>query len=311
MTMTIFSTLNDCYTESFKTLLSRWSMQSETDMADASKCNTEVSSKQGAIPKRRHRDVNYTEKFKKLLFRWSTQSETDVAGVGACNTDVPIKQGAKPLGNHKDETEIVKENPALHIKKYSTGMEENGIEEKKAEESSKQNRQTKDRSQIHATCQVEGKNIDESAAVQSLSDSKNESPLDLEFNITSAKRKCILLELEVPTKVLEDKQLFRVALRALIVKIARAGKVDFNKESTIILHLTFNDDLTEADQQSPNADWLRDKYVRLVNENVTLKAENGHLLKEIYAQRETISNLKMEVNTYQKELFQMSGKYFS
>lgn len=69
--------------------------------------------------------------------------------------------------------------------------------------------------------------------------------------------------------------------------------------------------LSSADQQSPNADWLRDKYVRLVNENVTLKAENGHLLKEIYAQRETISNLKMEVNTYQKELFQMSGKYFS
>lgn len=40
--------------------------------------------------------------------------------------------------------------------------------------------------------------------------------------------------------------LFRVALRALIVKIARAGKVDINKQSTITLHLTFEDDLTEG-----------------------------------------------------------------
>lgn len=76
----------------------------------------------------------------------------------------------------------------------------------------------------------------------------------MDFNITSAKRKCILLELEVPTKVLEDKQLFRVALRALIVKIALAGKVDFNKESTIILHLTFNDDLTEGNFNQPITD---------------------------------------------------------
>lgn len=54
--------------------------------------------------------------------------------------------------------------------------------------------------------------------------------------------------------MLEDKVLFRVALRELIVKIARAGKVDFNKKSTITLHLTFQDDLTEGNFNQPITD---------------------------------------------------------
>ncbi|CAG2207062.1 unnamed protein product [Mytilus edulis] len=103
----------------------------------------------------------------------------------------------------------------------------------------------KDKIQIRASCKVEGKNIDESAAIQSLSDSKHDNPLDLSFSIKSAEKKCILLELEVPSEVLKDKVLFRVALRKLIVKIAHAGNVDINKQSTITLQLTFKDDLSE------------------------------------------------------------------
>lgn len=95
--------------------------------------------------------------------------------------------------------------------------------------------------------------------MQALPDTKL---LDSSFSIISAEKKCIFLELKVPSKVLEDKVLFRVALRALIVKIARAGEVNFNWESTITLHLTFNDELTEGNVSQHYYQLCRFLYIK-------------------------------------------------
>ncbi|XP_052086505.1 uncharacterized protein LOC127723815 [Mytilus californianus] len=98
-----------------------------------------------------------------------------------------------------------------------------------------------------ATCHVEGKELDEHSAVQSLSEDNHNLSSDLCFNIISAEQKCLLLQLEVSSNIFEDTESFRMALRALIFQIARAGKININKPSTMTMELIFKNDLTKDD----------------------------------------------------------------
>lgn len=93
---------------------------------------------------------------------------------------------------------------------------------------------------------MEGEGLDEQSAVQLLPENKHSFPSDVCFNIVTAEQKCLLLELKATSKILEDIESFRMALRALIIQIAHAGKIDINKPSTITLNLVFKDDLLEG-----------------------------------------------------------------
>lgn len=99
---------------------------------------------------------------------------------------------------------------------------------------------------VRAICHVEGKELDELSAVQTLTEDKHNLPSDLCFDIITAEQKCLLLQLAVPSKVLEDKNSFRMALRTLIFQIACAGKIDINKPNIITLNLRFEEGLTEG-----------------------------------------------------------------
>ncbi|XP_063405803.1 uncharacterized protein LOC134689761 [Mytilus trossulus] len=95
----------------------------------------------------------------------------------------------------------------------------------------------------YATCHVECKELDEKLAVQLLPENNHSFPAG--FKTISAEQECLLLKLRAPSKMLEDIETFRMALRALLIQIAHAGNIDFNKPSTITMKLTFTDDLTE------------------------------------------------------------------
>ncbi|CAC5424562.1 unnamed protein product [Mytilus coruscus] len=109
-----------------------------------------------------------------------------------------------------------------------------------------QNTNTKlDIKNIRATCHIDREQLDEESAVQFLLEYKQRISSDLCFHIIKAEQKCLLLELKAPSKILKDIETFRMALRALLIQIAHAGKIDINKPSTITMQLIFKDDITE------------------------------------------------------------------
>ncbi|CAG2253974.1 unnamed protein product [Mytilus edulis] len=172
---------------------------------------TKIYVEQGAKRKRQPEDATGTEKL-----ATSTQSRSDSIQtcIAELNTEMNVEQGATPKRHHKDETDKVKETASVLTEYCSKGIEEKEKEEN-AKQSSKQNKTTEYRSQVDVTCQVEGKDLDEWSAVQLLQDTKLDTPLDLSFNIISAEKKCILLELEVPSKVLEDKISFSCSFKSI------------------------------------------------------------------------------------------------
>ncbi|CAG2228398.1 unnamed protein product [Mytilus edulis] len=131
----------------------------------------------------------------------------------------------------------------LDSSKYRT--DETSSEEVYTQQGAKPKRKTEDIRHTRATCIIESEELDEESAVKFLQENKQRFPPDLCFNIIKAKRKCLLLELKAPSKILKDIESFRMALRALIIQVAHAGQIDINTPSTMTMKLIFTDDLTE------------------------------------------------------------------
>lgn len=82
--------------------------------------------------------------------------------------------------------------------------------------------------------------------MQSLSEIDHNLSSEGCFAIISAEQECLLLQLEVSSEIFENTESFRMALRALIIQIACAGKIDINKPSTIMMKLIFKNHLTQG-----------------------------------------------------------------
>lgn len=97
---------------------------------------------------------------------------------------------------------------------------------------------------ICAVGRIDDKSIDERSVVENITKNSHENEDHQKFMVESAKQSCIILNLACSQKVLKDEKSLKFALKSLLCDIVKAGNVDTDSPSTLVVQLIFCSPLT-------------------------------------------------------------------